>query len=321
MGWKIHINDGMESSGVQALKNAGFQVSEDKIEQEDLQKQIHSFDGIIIRSATKIRKEIIDAGTKLKFIARGGVGLDNVDVSYALQKGIQVINTPASSSISVAELAFAHMLSLSRGLQEHQTKMNSGESFTELKKKYSQSSEVSGKQLLLIGFGRIARELARMCLGLQMKITVHDPFLQKASLTFEMEQQKFQIQFPMVSLDEGIGSADFISIHAPFSGQAILGANEFSKMKKNAIVINTSRGENIDEVALIDALDKGIISGAGLDVFHGEPNVHSGILSHSKISKSPHIGASTIEAQERIANELVDQILQLYRQRLEVGLI
>ncbi|MBK7812515.1 MAG: 3-phosphoglycerate dehydrogenase [Saprospiraceae bacterium] len=313
MSWKILINDGMEASGVEALKDIGFEVNTKKIEQVELIHHINEYDGIIIRSATKVKRDLIDAGQRLKFIARGGVGLDNVDVAYAKEKGIEVINTPGSSSLSVAELAFAHILSLSRGLQEQQSRLNSAEDFSALKKKYSQSSEVGGKKLLLIGFGRIAKELAKMCLGFNMKIQVNDPYLDRAELEFEMCGQSITTNFEMVDLRVGLPHSDFVSIHTPFMGKAILGEEEFGLMKKSAFVINTSRGENIDETALLVALNLDKIAGAGLDVFQNEPNVNPVLLSHPKISKSPHIGASTLEAQERIAGELVGKIERLYK--------
>lgn len=311
MAWKILINDGMESSGVMALRTNGFVVSTDKIEQGDLGSRIHEYDGIIVRSATKVRKEIIDAGTSLKFIARGGVGLDNIDVEYARQKGIEIINTPAASSRSVAELALAHMFSLSRGLQDHAKNLNTAEDFQRLKKQYGNAAELSGKKILIIGLGRIGKELAKMCIGLDMEILVYDPFIDRASIQWNIQGQTIQANLHLCDLNEGLRQAHFISIHTPYIGKAILGKEEIACMQRGVYIINSSRGENIDDEAVLEGLASGQIAGLGLDVFRNEPQIRPELLNHPRISISPHIGASTLEAQLRIADELVDKIVAL----------
>jgi len=314
MAWNILINDGMEESGIQALREAGFEISTHKLDAAQLMDRLKDYQGIVIRSATQVRQELIDAAPGLKFIARGGVGLDNVDVRYAESKGIRVINTPAASSRSVAELALGHMLSLSRGLQEAQRNLKDAESFKNLKKKYGNASELSGKVLLLIGCGRIGRELARMAIGLGMEPRVFDPFVEEIVLDLRLASQEISLHLPLVSLEEGLREADFISLHAPYTGKALLSDAEFTAMKKTAYVINTSRGENMDEAALLRALENGNIAGAGLDVFQGEPHILPELLNHPAISISPHIGASTSEAQGRIAAELVERIRGLYQE-------
>jgi D-3-phosphoglycerate dehydrogenase len=314
MAWNILINDGMEESGIQALREAGFEISTHKLDAAQLMDGLKDYQGIVIRSATQVRQELIDAAPGLKFIARGGVGLDNVDVRYAESKGIRVINTPAASSRSVAELALGHMLSLSRGLQEAQRNLKDAESFKNLKKKYGNASELSGKVLLLIGCGRIGRELARMAIGLGMEPRVYDPFVEEIVLDLRLASQEISLHLPLVSLEEGLREADFISLHAPYTGKALLSDAEFAAMKKTAYVINTSRGENMDEAALLRALENGNIAGAGLDVFQGEPHILPELLNHPAISISPHIGASTSEAQGRIAAELVERIIGLYQE-------
>ncbi|MFZ1513964.1 MAG: D-2-hydroxyacid dehydrogenase [Saprospiraceae bacterium] len=312
MSWKILINDGMEESGVNALKSLGFEVDTQKIPQEELSHKLQDYQGIIVRSATKVRQELMDVCPGLKFIARGGVGMDNIDVSYAKEKGIAVINTPAASSRSVAELAMAHLLSITRGLQDANRQFSGGDQFSALKKKWSTCSELQGKTLLLLGFGRIGSELAKMATAMGMTVIVNDPYVEKAILKIKLGTQEVEIQLQMVSREEGLPLADYVSLHTPYTGSALLGKDEFAIMKKGCFVVNTSRGENIDEEALLNALDSGIVSAAGLDVFQNEPHIKEALVHHPKICTSAHIGASTLEAQERIAGELVDKINALF---------
>lgn len=312
MSWKILINDGMEESGVNALKSLGFEVDTQKIPQEELSQKLQDYQGIIVRSATKVRQELMDVCPGLKFIARGGVGMDNIDVSYAKEKGIAVINTPAASSRSVAELAMAHLLSITRGLQDANRQFSGGDQFSALKKKWSTCSELQGKTLLLLGFGRIGSELAKMATAMGMTVIVNDPYVEKAILKIKLGTQEVEIQLQMVSREEGLPLADYVSLHTPYTGSALLGKDEFAIMKKGCFVVNTSRGENIDEEALLNALDSGIVSAAGLDVFQNEPHIKEALVHHPKICTSAHIGASTLEAQERIAGELVDKINALF---------
>lgn len=317
--WRILINDGLEDSGIQALISSGIEVELNKVSQEDLSSKLQDYDGILVRSATKVRKEHIDSSPGLKLIGRGGVGMDNIDVDYARSKGIDVINTPGASSRSVAELAMAHILSLTRSLHESSSQLKDADSFKLLKKKFSASTEIKNKTLALLGFGRIGSELAKMAIGLEMKVIVVDPFIPHANIELSIQSQKIQITLPLVSKNEAIAKADYISLHAPYTGTNILGESEFNLMKSSCIVINTSRGENIDEDALLHALDNNRIAGAGLDVFLNEPNVKKEIFEHPRICVSPHIGASTQEAQERVAAELVEQIIQIRDRQLKIN--
>lgn len=308
---KILVNDGIEPIGKQLLEAAGFEVDMNKIDQSDLINKLPEYDAICVRSATKVRKELIDACPNLKAIGRGGVGLDNIDVEYAKSKGIAVINTPAASSRSVGELAMAHMLGLSRFLHLANRKMpeTGNTQFNELKKAYSKGAELEGKTLGIIGLGRIGMETARCGLGMGMNIVAYDPFVSEVTLHVGPRALEFQTTIQTESLDKLLATADYISLHIPSVGKAILGKEEFEKMKTGVFVINCSRGGTIDEDALIHALNSGKVAAAGLDVFDNEPTPRMDILSHPRISLTPHIGASTEEAQNKIGEELAQKMI------------
>ncbi|MBK9744605.1 MAG: D-2-hydroxyacid dehydrogenase [Saprospiraceae bacterium] len=308
---KILVNDGIEPIGKQLLEAAGFEVDMNKIDQSDLINKLPEYDAICVRSATKVRKELIDACPNLKAIGRGGVGLDNIDVEYAKSKGIAVINTPAASSRSVGELAMAHMLGLSRFLHlaNRQMPETGNTQFNELKKAYSKGAELEGKTLGIIGLGRIGMETARCGLGMGMNIVAYDPFVSEVTLHVGPRALEFQTTIQTESLDKLLATADYISLHIPSVGKAILGKEEFEKMKTGVFVINCSRGGTIDEDALIHALNSGKVAAAGLDVFDNEPTPRMDILSHPRISLTPHIGASTEEAQNKIGEELAQKMI------------
>jgi D-3-phosphoglycerate dehydrogenase len=290
-------------------------VETNKIPQEELMTRLPEFDGIIVRSATKVRKDLIEACPKLKFIARGGVGLDNIDVDFAKSKGIPVFNTPAASSASVAELAFAHIFNLSRNLHISNKRMpdEGRENFKKLKKQFSSGIEVRGKNLGIIGIGRIGQEVARIGLGLGMNILPVDPYIKEAQITLELYKSDdigLTVKIESVPLDYMLERADFVSMHVPFSGgKPIIGVDEIAKMKTGACIINAARGGTVDENALLDALNSGKLRGAGLDVFVGEPTPRQELLDMEQVSLSPHIGASTAEAQRNIGLELADKII------------
>ncbi|MCB0668667.1 MAG: D-2-hydroxyacid dehydrogenase [Saprospiraceae bacterium] len=315
---KILANDGIDADGKLLLEDAGFEVHTEKIAQADLPGALPAYDVVIVRSATKIRKELIDVCPKLKIIARGGVGLDNIDVDYAKSKGIKVINTPAASSRSVAELAFGHMLSLSRflHLSNREMPVKGGTDFKNLKKNYGGGIELKGKTLGIIGFGRIGQETARMALGLGMRVLPVDLYVDEATISielFEIEQASLSVKLSTVSMDKMIAESDFITVHVPSIGdKALLGEEEIKRMKDGVILINTARGGIIDEAALLRHLDSGKVAGAALDVFNNEPTPNAALLNHPKISVSPHIGAATNEAQSNIGKELADQIIAHY---------
>ena len=308
---RILVNDGIEPIGKKLLNEAGFEVDTNKIEQADLLHKLNAYDAICVRSATKVRKELIDACPNLKAIGRGGVGLDNIDVEYAKSKGIAVINTPAASSRSVAELAMAHMLSLSRFLyQSNRSMPATGDSaFNDLKKAYAKGSELEGKTLGIIGFGRIGQEMARVGLGLGMNIVAVDPYVSEANVKVGPDKLGFSADIKTSDMDTLLGVSDYISLHIPSVGDPILGSKEFTKMKQGVFIVNASRGGTIDEVALLQALDSGKVSAAGLDVFDNEPTPRRDILSHPRISLTPHIGASTEEAQNKIGEELAQRLI------------
>ena len=312
---KILVNDGIEPIGKQLLEAACFEVDMNKIDQSDLINKLPEYDAICVRSATKVRKELIDACPNLKAIGRGGVGLDNIDVEYAKSKGIAVINTPAASSRSVGELAMAHMLGLSRFLHlaNRQMPETGNTQFNELKKAYSKGAELEGKTLGIIGLGRIGMETAKCGLGMGMNIVAYDPFVSEVTLHVGPRALEFQTTIQTESLDKLLATADYISLHIPSVGKAILGKEEFEKMKTGVFVINCSRGGTIDEDALIHALNSGKVAAAGLDVFDNEPTPRMDILSHPRISLTPHIGASTEEAQNKIGEELAQKLIAAFK--------
>lgn len=314
---KILVNDGIHPDGKMLLEEAAYQVDTIKIPQERLATELPQYDVICVRSATKVRKDLIDQCPNLKIIARGGVGLDNIDVDYARSKGITVINTPAASSQSVAELAFAHFFTLARSLHLANREMPSkGDSeFKALKKAYSKGVQLRGKTLGVIGFGRIGQEAARIGLALGMNVMPVDLVIDETEIginLFNNENVRLSVKLETREWEEVLAKSDFITLHVPFTGKAILGKEEFAKMKDGVIVVNAARGGTIDEAALLEALESGKVAGAGLDVFESEPNPRAELLDHPRVSVSPHIGASTLEAQTNIGLELADRIIAFF---------
>jgi D-3-phosphoglycerate dehydrogenase len=272
--------------------------------------------GILVRSATKVRKDIIDACPDLKFIGRGGVGMDNIDVEYAKSKGLAVENTPAASTRSVAELVFSHIYAISRMLHDsnRQMPLKGVTEFNDLKKNYSKGFELEGKTLGVIGFGRIGQTVAKIALGNGMNVIAYDPFVQSASIKLSVGEQHITVGIYPVEFEEVIKKADIISLHVPMptDGKPIIGAEELVMMKKGAVIINTSRGGIIDEKALLQSLNNGHLGFAGLDVFENEPTPLGDLLVHPKVSSSPHIGGSTAEAQERVGAEIADKVIRYF---------
>ncbi|MCC6459246.1 MAG: D-2-hydroxyacid dehydrogenase [Saprospiraceae bacterium] len=312
---KILANDGIHPDGKLLLEEANYLVNEDKIPQEELVSKIGEYDVLIVRSATKVTREVIDAGKNLKVIGRGGVGLDNIDVEYAESKGIEVYNTPRASSRAVAELALAHLFSLSRMLQRSNRELAAGADFKKLKKAYETGFQLRGKTIGIIGFGRIGQEVAKMALGLGMSVRAHDPFVQEAEVGIQLhnyEDLKLNVRIQTESFDKVIRESDFITLHLPGGGQPIVTAAEMAKMKDGVFLINTARGGVIDEASLLEALETGKVGGAGLDVFENEPTPRESLLKHPKVSCTPHIGASTMEAQSYIGMELADKIIVFF---------
>ncbi|MDQ3047206.1 MAG: D-2-hydroxyacid dehydrogenase [Bacteroidota bacterium] len=313
MSKKILANDGIDAQGKALLEKAGFIVITEKVAQEDLAKAINEqqFSGLTVRSATKVRKDVIDACPGLKLIGRGGVGMDNIDVEYARSKGIEVVNTPAASSHSVAELVFAHLFNCVRFLYDsnRQMPLTGDAQFDTLKKKYAKGSELKGKTIGIIGFGRIGQSVAKIALGCGMKVVAFDPFLQEASIVLDIEglNPKPSVKITTVPMEELLSKSDFITLHVP--GGKVITKKEFDLMKDGVCLVNAARGGVIDEADLIEALNSGKATHIALDVFENEPVPSKSLLNHPKISLTPHIGAATDEAQERIGIELAELII------------
>lgn len=313
---KILANDGISKSGIDALTKAGFEVLNVHVAQGQLEKYIkeHKIDVLLVRSATKVRKDIIDGCPSLLIIGRGGVGMDNIDVEYARKNGIEVINTPEASSESVAELVFAHLFGGVRFLHEANRNMplDGDTRFKELKKNYGAGRELKGKTLGIIGFGRIGRQVAKIALGCGMEVIASDHEVGEADITLSFyDGQQINLKIKTAPIDNLIKNSDFISIHVPSQTGYLIGREEISKMKDGVGIVNTSRGGVVDESALLEAIEDGKISFAALDVFENEPTPSIKVLMNEKISLSPHIGAATNEAQDRIGIELADQIINI----------
>jgi D-3-phosphoglycerate dehydrogenase len=313
---KILANDGIAESGKIALEEKGFTVITEKVEQEKLIDAINqeSYEVLLVRSATKVREELIDACPGLKMIGRGGVGMDNIDVAYARSKGIEVFNTPAASSESVAELVMAHLFGAVRFLYESNRQMPvvGNSDFKKLKKAYAGGIELSGKTMGIIGFGRIGQALGKYAIGCGMKVVFYDRYVDSAKLSMNIHGTDLEVSVPKLEMNELLNQADFISLHVPGGDQPVIGKAEFDQMKDGAILVNAARGGVVDEQALMDALDAGKLAHAALDVFVNEPTPSEAILKHDKISLSPHIGAATAEAQDRIGTELAENIISFY---------
>ncbi len=315
---KVLANDGISKSGIEALEKGGFEVITTKVAQEQVANYVNAngISVVLVRSATKVRKDIIDACPSLKIIGRGGVGMDNIDVEYARSKGVHVINTPASSSESVAELVFAHLFSGVRFLHDANRNMplEGDSNFDGLKKAYANGIELRGKTLGIIGFGRIGQATAKMALGLGMKVIAADKYVDNAEIRVDFYNGQFiNVDIVTEPMEALLQHADFITLHVPAQDGYVIGGAELAVMKNSVGIINCSRGGVVDEVALIDALDSGKVLFAGLDVFETEPTPEIKILMHPKISLTPHIGAATLEAQDRIGTELAEQIIGLLK--------
>ena len=317
---KVLANDGISKSGVDKLESNGFKVITNKVNQEDLVNYINenSIEVILVRSATQVRKDIIDHCKSVKIIGRGGVGMDNIDVEYARDKGLIVINTPAASSQSVAELVMAHLFSISRFVFDSNRNMpiNGAAEFKVLKKKYAKGIELREKTLGIIGFGRIGQFTAKYALGAGMNVLAYDPFIEKTTIYLKISNQEIKVLISTCSLEKLLKNSDFISLHVPMpkDGQPLISTNEFNSMKKGMRIVNAARGGVIDESALVKAIKNEIVSFAALDVFVGEPYPNESLLKNEKISLTPHIGAATSEAQDRIGTELADKIINFYNQ-------
>lgn len=314
---KVLANDGISKAGKQALKNAGIEILDNRVAQDHVINFINEnkVDVLLVRSATKVRQDLIDACPGLKIIGRGGIGMDNIDVEYAIDKGLYVINTPTASSKSVAELVFGHFFSLARFLHESNRLMPlEGEThFDAMKKSFSKAYELSGKTLGVIGFGSIGQEVVKMGISLGMKVIV----LTRKSKTKVLSLEFFDgqtVNFEINStndMDAFLREADFISINTPKTNEYIIDTPQFEKMKDGVYIVNTARGGVMNEVALIDFIESGKVAGAALDVFEKEPNPEVLLLMNPALSLSPHVGGNTVDAQEKIGVELAEQIIKI----------
>lgn len=310
---KVLANDGVSQSGIDALEAAGFEVNTTTVAQEQLINYINenNISVLLVRSATTARKDLIDACPNLKIIGRGGVGMDNIDVAYAKEKGLHVINTPAASSQSVAELVFAHLYGGVRFLHDANRAMplDGDSQFKKLKKNYAKGVELRGKTLGVIGFGRIGQEVAKIGLGVGMKVIAADKFIDAADVSvdfFDGQSVKFNIKTE--AMDDVLKQSDFITLHVPAQKDYVIGKAQFDLMKDGSAIINAARGGVVNEVDLVTALESGKLAFAGLDTFQNEPTPAVQLLMNGRISLTPHIGAATNEAQDRIGTELATQI-------------
>ncbi len=313
---KVLANDGISKSGIEALEKGGFEIITTKVAQEQLENYINenSIDAILVRSATQVRQELIDACPSLKLIGRGGVGMDNIDVKYAKDQGLHVINTPAASSESVAELVFAHLFGLSRFLHQSNREMplEGDTRFKDLKKAYAKGIELRGKTIGIIGFGRIGQSVAKIAIGLGMKVAAYDVYANTTTVPLQFfNGQTIDFEIETTSLESLFSQSDFITVHVPAQKDYVISKKEIEKMKDGVGIINAARGGALDEVALVQALESKKVKFAALDVFEKEPKPEVQLLMNPDLSLSPHIGAATLEAQDRIGLELAEQIIRL----------
>ena len=299
--YKVLVSDGLQDGAINKLLESGFEVVNKHYDKESLGEVLKGFDALVIRSATKVTKEVLEAqkGGNLKLIVRAGVGIDNIDIKAAVETGVTVKNTPNSSSDSVAELALAHMFAVARFVGTSNYTMRKGE----WNKKVYEGIEISGKTLGIIGMGRIGRSLASKATALGMKVVYADLFGKQNDLNYDY-----------LELNDLLKISDFISLHVPYDKEkgSLIKKEELAIMKDGAYIINCARGKVVDETALLEALDSGKISGAGIDVFEIEPNTNEALVNHPRVSCTPHIGGSTCEAQERIGDEVVSVIKEFF---------
>lgn len=314
---KVLANDGISKSGERALKEAGIEVLDNRVAQEHVINFINdnNVDVLLVRSATQVRQELIDACPGLKIVGRGGIGMDNIDVEYAIEKGLYVINTPNASSRSVAELVFAHFFSLARFLHESNRMMplEGDTHFNAMKKSFSNAYELSGKTLGVIGFGGIGQEVVKIgiSLGMKVKVLTRKQKTKTVSLSF-FDGQTVDFEITSINdMESFLKDTDFISINTPKTKEYIIDTEQFDMMKEGVYIVNTARGGVMNEVTLLDYIDYGRVAGAALDVFESEPAPELILLMNPNLSLTPHLGGNTIDAQEKIGIELAEQIIEI----------
>ncbi len=283
---KILISDGLRPKGLQLLKDAGIDFDIKFYEHDELVKVIPEYDCIIVRSATKVPKDVIDAGKNLKAICRAGTGIDNIDHVYARSIGIPVLNAPGENSASVSELVFAHLFAMTRFIPQANITMRNGE----WNKKQYKGVELFGKTIGVIGFGRIGQITARMALNFGMKVLAYDITNPKADLNVEFT----------TDLEKVLKNSDFITLHTPKLEKPVIGKQEFALMQDGVYLVNCARGGVVDEEALLEALDSGKLAGAGIDTFVNEPKPNLKLVNHPKVCATPHVGANTNDALDRV---------------------
>lgn len=313
---KILANEGIPESGINALEAVGFEVITTKVAQTQLENYINKnqIDGIVVRNATQVRQELIEACPSLKLIGKAGVDMENIDVEFAIDQGLHVINTPNATANAIAELVFAHLFGMVRFLHQSNREMplEGDLSFNILKRTFSAGTELRGKTIGIIGFGIVGQEVAKIALGLGMKILASDPLIEGASIGIEFfNGQKVNIHIETTDFQTVLEQSDFITVHAPTQDGYLLGKSEIEKMKSGVGIINVSNGGSIDEIALIDAIKNKQVKFAGLDVYENEPRPEIQLLMNPELSLTPHIGEATLESQSRIGTELADQIIKL----------
>jgi D-3-phosphoglycerate dehydrogenase len=319
---KVLANDGISKTGEQMLTEAGLEVLPNRVAQDHVINFINenNVDVLLVRSATKVKQDIIDACPSLKIIGRGGIGMDNIDVDYAKSKGIKVINTPTASSKSVAELVFGHFFALARFLHESNRLMplEGDTHFDAMKKSFSKAYELSGKTLGVIGFGSIGQEVVKIgiALGMKIKVLTKNPKTKVLKLDF-FDGQSLNFEITSTNdMDAFLKDTDFISINTPKTNEYIIDTPQFEKMKDGVYIVNTARGGVINEVTLIDFIESEKVAGAALDVFESEPTPELPLLMNPALSLSPHVGGNTVDAQEKIGAELAEQIIKLQKETI-----
>ncbi len=313
---RILANDGLHEDGKLLLEEAGYAVDVMKVSQEDLPNVLPDYDVVIVRSATQIRQPLIDRCPNLKMIVRAGMGYDNIDAEYAESKGVKVITTPTASSVSVAELVFGHLLSVARNLHlsNREMSLTGNTNFKALKRAYSQGFELKGCKIGIIGFGRVGQDVARRAIAFGMEILPVDSAFESTKLELDLNipNMSLMIDVPTYAFEDVLAEADIISIHVPYAGKYVISEREIQMMKDGVIIINAARGGLLDDAALLAALKSGKIKAAGIDVFENEPTPNAALLKHPNVSLSPHIGASTLEAQRQIGLALADEVIAFF---------
>jgi D-3-phosphoglycerate dehydrogenase len=313
----VLANDGIAAEGKSMLEEQGFEVDTEKVPQDQLAEELQKYEATVVRSATKLRKPIIDACPNLKFIGRAGVGLDNIDVDYAQSKGIKVVNTPAASSRSVAELVFAHLSGMLRHLYDANRQMpqKGHKEFKALKKQYK-GRELKDRTLGILGFGRIGQATAHMALGIGMNVIPFDIVSKEVELNYNFNGQKVSVRLQTTQdKDKLLEESEFITVHVPFQegDTPVLQKEDFGQMQDGVGIVNCARGGAVSETALLEALDSGKVTYAGLDVYENEPTPNTKLLQHERVSLTPHIGAGTEEAQQRIGIEMAEKLIDFFK--------